>query len=93
MSKFIINRVTSAQFCSVSQTPGVEGELLLTIDTNKCYTFHNNCWIQLSDGFKKKNYNHKLTPMICKQCGAPRKSDGVTDKIKCEYCDTAYRIS
>lgn len=91
MSKFIIDRVTSAKLYSMTQVSGEEWQLLLEIDTNKCYAFHNNCWVQISDNSTRMEHTQKLTPLKCKQCGAPLKF-GDKSYLKCEYCGTEYRI-
>ena len=92
MSKFVIDRVANVQFYSMPQMSGEEGQLLLTIDTNKLYMFHNNYWMQINDNNIKTGYKQEITPLICKQCGAPLKSNNKTNKIKCEYCDTEYKV-
>ena len=92
MGKLVIGYVSDISLEKIIHRPGVEGQMFLA-DSGRCYIFRNNCWIQISDNFTKPDYKQELIPLICKQCGAPLKSDNKTGRVKCEYCDTEYWIS
>ena len=67
---------------SLSNLSFLEGEIVLTVDTNEIFVGTKNGFVQILS--PKEKLNKQLRPHICERCGAPMHSN------ICEYCGTEY---